>query len=313
MEHPRPNPLLASDDAWEHRRGHARTWWALLISVALHAAAFYFADELLEVKPLRTVQSPFLVSLVVPEPETRAPAEETSETPEKPEAATTAELEPAQEQREVADEEVAAEPHAPVLEKAEEELAGEPDAPALETPESERPQAEQLEQPPRGDSTLVEPGPPGVVRRDVAGEAARRLLEEMESVTPLPRSLGEQSTEGEQRPLPEDAPRGASAGIEGPLGERGLLYVEYPPTPAWAQEAGIEAEVRFRFWVSPAGNVIRIRAVRKSAYPEFESLAREALSRWRFEPLPRGAQRDEWGEVPIIWRLQRPGPQDDAR
>ena len=33
------------------------------------------------------------------------------------------------------------------------------------------------------------------------------------------------------------------------------------------------------------------QAVRKSAYPEFESLARESLARWRFEPLPRGQER----------------------
>ncbi len=295
MEHPRPNPLLASGDAWEHRRGHARTRWALLVSVILHAAGFYFADELLEVKPLRTVQSPFLVSLVVPEAEPEAPAEET---PSEEREATA-----------VVEEELPEEPPGMV----EEEAAGEPEAPVLEPPENEPDTPAPLEQPPRGDSSMVEAGPPVRVRRDVAGEAVRRLLEEMDRVTPLPPSLGEERAEGEQVPLAEDAPRGASAGIEGPLGERGILYVEYPPCPAWAQEAGIEAEVRFRFWVSPAGNVVRIRAVRKSAYPEFESLAREALSRWRFEPLPRGAQRDEWGEVPIIWRLERAEPPERVR
>jgi periplasmic protein TonB len=292
MERPRGNPLLADSAAWEHRRGGGRTWWALLISLLLHGGVLYFADDLLSGEPLRTVPAPFLVSLLPPEPE--APAREVAEAaPETTEqtAPTIAEAIP--------------EPVEPTAD-------GDPEAALLAPREPDEIVPEDLEQPPRGDSSRVAHDPPVRVRRDVAGEAVRQLIEEIEAAVPVPRSWDE-AGEGEEPAAEQILPRGASAGIEGPLGERGLLYVEYPPCPAWAQEAGIETDVRFRFWVSPAGHVIRVRAIRKSAYPEFESLAREALSRWRFEPLPRGAERDEWGEVPIMWRLRRAMPQGPSR
>ncbi len=147
-------------------------------------------------------------------------------------------------------------------------------------------------------------------RMDIAGDASMRLLEQMTDVAQLPRTV---TPERANTPTSRDSVLrpGSSAGIEGDLGERGLLYYENPIYPDWAREGGIEAEVRFRFWVSSAGHVVRIQAVRKCAYPELESLARQALAQWLFEPLPRGEDKEEWGEVPIIWRLERSEADND--
>ncbi|MBU1701150.1 MAG: TonB family protein [Candidatus Eisenbacteria bacterium] len=100
---------------------------------------------------------------------------------------------------------------------------------------------------------------------------------------------------------------GSSAGITGPLGQRTLRHLELPEYPAWARRQGIEASIRFRFWVSPEGDVIRIETIHRSGYPELESLGREALLHWLFAPLPQGEFQEEWGEVPILWRLTGTG------
>jgi protein TonB len=189
-------------------------------------------------------------------------------------------------------------PEAPQAEPSPEPTAGVPEAPQLETI------SEEPTEPVMGESTAVPAEIIQPVRRDVAGEAARRLMEELEVLPQLPEVLPSPATRAVS-PSRMEARPGAEVGIEGPVGERGLLYFEKPIYPTWAKEAGIEARVRFEFWVSSGGNVIRIRTIRKCSYPELESLARQALSRWRFEPLPRGREREERGEVPIIWDLQR--------
>lgn len=282
MERRYGNSLLEAKDRWEHRRGRARHWWALLISVILHVALFYFADELFTVRQLHTIQAPFMVSLVVPEPEPAVrespPVETESEPPEESEIG-------------------------PEPESGPEPALGDPEAVLTEEVPVEPIVDAEMEQPQLGDTVAVLPETPAIVRRDVASEATELFLKELETITPLS-TRWENSGEGDPPDPDSAAPLGATADIEGPLGERGLLYLEYPPCPLWAQKAGVEAEIRFRFWVSPDGNVIRVRAIKKSSYPEFEALARQALGRWRFAPLPRGAEREEWGEVPIIWRLQ---------
>ncbi|MBD3337185.1 MAG: TonB family protein [Candidatus Eisenbacteria bacterium] len=100
---------------------------------------------------------------------------------------------------------------------------------------------------------------------------------------------------------------GSAAGITGPLGQRRLVHMELPEYPAWARRQGIEAGVRFRFWVSPDGHVIRVETIQRSGYPELESLGRDALMHWKFASLPHGQFQEEWGEVPILWRLSETG------
>ncbi len=110
-----------------------------------------------------------------------------------------------------------------------------------------------------------------------------------------------------------DAVLAVERGVSGPLGQRRILYSEKPPYPEWARRLGLEAEIRFRFWVAPDGRVNRIEFVTFSGSTELDRLAERTLRKWRFEPLPRGVpQRDEWGVVPMIFTLI-PGGGGSAR
>lgn len=275
--------LLVPEDRWEHRRGEGARIWAITLSILLHAGLLYLAGNWIGQHRLRTVEAPFVVNLVVPAPVAR-------ELPRPREEATA---------------ETSSPPIARLEEVVPEVGAGIPAAPLLE-PVPEPPITPPLREPQRGESTAAEAGVIREARRDVAGEASKRLLEQMDTLSWLPLAPAPRRSPTESRKQPGMHP-GAVAGIEGPLGKRGLVYFEKPSYPQWARQAGIEAQVRFRFWVSSQGNVFRILALKKSAYPELESLARQALARWRFEPLPRGEEREEWGEVPFVWELRRSG------
>ncbi len=275
--------LLLPSRRWHDRTSQGRRFWALLISIGIHVALLYFASDWIERSPLRTPASPFLVNLI-----SAPPREEPTEAPASPQPE-------------------AARPQAarPAANLEPEAVAGPgvPDAPALEPEPQPEPPPSPVVEPVRGDSAAdaqAEAEPP---RPDVVGDVTRRLLEEMERLADAPRSLGARPAPADRRERPAQR-LGSAAGITGDLGERGLLYLEQPAYAEWGRRMGVEAEVRFRFWVSAAGYVVRIQTIRKSAYPEFESLAREALSRWRFEPLPRGQEREEWGEVPFVYELR---------
>ena len=258
--------LLEPRHRWEHRGGEAARVWALAVSLLLHVGTIYFLGGWLGSQPLRTREAPFVVSLVSVVP---VPVEQDVPRPQVDRAA---------------------------------EMKRLPEMPKETQPET--PVVSEVTEPQLRDTTAVEPKPVRVERRDVAGEISRLLIEQMDTLMQVPRTMSSRpaASEGLMGPA---ARLGASAGVEGPLGRRALVYLEHPTYPAWAQEAGIEAEMRFRFWVSAAGDVTRILALRKSAHPELESLARRALGRWRFEPLPPGHEREEWGEVPVVWRLER--------
>jgi TonB family protein len=101
-----------------------------------------------------------------------------------------------------------------------------------------------------------------------------------------------------------DTPLASEKGVVGPLGSRHILYSETPEYPAWARRLGLEAQVRFRIWVTPEGIVNRVEVLERSGSTDLDALAARALRRWRFQPLPRGATaRDEWGEVPMTFTL----------
>ncbi|MCK4412866.1 MAG: energy transducer TonB [Candidatus Eisenbacteria sp.] len=270
--------LLRGAEGWGRRRDGGPRLWALTLSLALHVGVLLLAGDWFMREPLE-IEVPFVVSLVVPGPEIENAREEPARmTPER-------------------------QPESPALTSAGESPepggTGDPEAPVLEeTPPP--PVPPEVIEPAPGDSVGGSGEQPRRLRRDVVGEATERLLAQLDTIVPLPLSLAPPV----RRPAPEPARGrtiGATAGIEGPLGQRGVLYLENPPYPSRGREEGIEAQVRLRFWVSAAGGVVRIEALRKSGYPEFESLARGAVSRWRFEPLPPGDERTEWGEVRIRW------------
>ncbi len=262
------------------RGGHGPRLWALACSLALHAGLLYLASDWVARQALRTPPRAFVVNLVVPLPES-AP-DESPEPPRPEPVATPARRSPA-------------EPMPPG-----QPGRGVPHAPRLE-PAAEPPVALELPVPVRGESTQAPEAVAAPPQPDAAESMAERLLEQLEAVA-VPRSLGEVERRDVARPEPARR-LGSAAGITGELGQRGLLYMEQPEYAEWGRRAGVEAQVRFRFWVSADGHVVRIQAVRKSAYPEFESVARAALARWRFEALPRGQSHEEWGEVPFKYEL----------
>jgi len=276
--------LLPPGRAWSHRRRSRTGIWTLILSLALHVGLLFLSTGWLDTRAIET-EAPFVVSLVPPGQDAVATAESVTGPPA---AAITAPVE-------------AAEPPA----AAEPEAAGEPEATVVELPPEPEVEPERVREPAAGESLAPQPGTVGRVRRDVAGELTAQLLTQLDTLPELPRAVDAPAARPSTPAAGERT--GAMAGIEGPLGERGLVYLEDPPYPAWARSAGIEAEIRFRFWVSPAGHVTRIRALRKSGHPGFEPLARESLARWRFDPLPPGHERTEYGDVRIVWGFPTAG------
>ncbi len=260
----------------QHRDDATARLIAISVSLAVHAALIAFSGGWLEPERMRS-EAPMIVSLVDLPEETRQSEHTTrSGTGRRgPKAETGREPEEAQ-------------------------AGGQPKESAVG--QQSRLESEvEAQKPPAGGVGSERSNQQGTGRLD---ELAQRLLARTDSLGRLPSQFDVEvaalAASGAAARV-----RGASAGIEGPLGERGLLRCEYPRYPEWAERSGVEAEVRYRFWVSPEGAVVRISAIRKPPYPSFDELGREALSHWLFEPITGSGAKEEWGEVTFIWRLGR--------
>jgi TonB family protein len=95
--------------------------------------------------------------------------------------------------------------------------------------------------------------------------------------------------------------------MEGPLKYRKILKLELPPYPRWAEEQGVEASVSFRLWVDPKGRVKDNMYLEKaSGYSELDHLAKEALMKFVFVPLPGDQpQEDEWGVATFRFEFKK--------
>jgi len=92
--------------------------------------------------------------------------------------------------------------------------------------------------------------------------------------------------------------------ITGPVARRNILRKATPLYPAWAEETGIEGEVRLRFWVTPEGSVSRVVLESTSGYPDFDSRAMEAVKKYLFSPIPSDENPEEqWGRITVKYRL----------
>ena len=97
---------------------------------------------------------------------------------------------------------------------------------------------------------------------------------------------------------------GGRLGIGGPVATRGILYLEYPIYPEWAEKKGIESRVKLKFWVSPDGDIDEV-IIEQKGYLQMDNLAVQALKRWRFEPLSSSVrQARQWGTIEMIFKLQ---------
>lgn len=92
--------------------------------------------------------------------------------------------------------------------------------------------------------------------------------------------------------------------IEGPLASRRLVYYELPTFPDWLAAQGVgEAEVRIKFFVNPAGDVLPdLRVETTSGYGRLDRLAMDSLRRWRFEPFE--GQARQWGIITFRFLLE---------
>lgn len=119
---------------------------------------------------------------------------------------------------------------------------------------------------------------------------------------------------GRGRPLPGDGADGRMldalaygprarrrAAIQGPAASRRIVFRPKKPRLRGLEEA---AEIVLKFWVLPDGTVGRVVPIRKAS-ARLEGLAANHLKRWRFSPLPRGAEAvEQWGEVTFRFRLR---------
>ncbi len=95
--------------------------------------------------------------------------------------------------------------------------------------------------------------------------------------------------------------------MEGPLKYRKILKMDLPPYPRWAEEKAIETSVSFRLWVNAKGRVKDNMYLEKtSGYSELDHLAKEALMKFIFVPLPSNLpQDDEWGVATFRFELTK--------
>ncbi len=89
--------------------------------------------------------------------------------------------------------------------------------------------------------------------------------------------------------------------IAGPAARRRILFQPKPPK---LEKLESTTEIVLKFWVLPDGTVGRVIPTRKaSAY--LEGLASNHLKRWRFSPLPPGAEdKEQWGEITFRFLLR---------
>ena len=95
--------------------------------------------------------------------------------------------------------------------------------------------------------------------------------------------------------------------LEGPLKYRKIKSMQMPPYPRWAEERGLEASVSFRIWVDPKGKVKENMYLEKtSGFSELDNLAKEALLKFVFVPLPDNAPPDDdWGVATFQFELKK--------
>jgi TonB family protein len=100
----------------------------------------------------------------------------------------------------------------------------------------------------------------------------------------------------------------AGASIAGPIADRSIMSYTRPAYPEWAKHEGVGGSVTLYFIVRPDGMVKENIMIQKTAgFEDFDSNAVQALSEWRFAPLPAGRTGDQWGTITFHFRLRDAG------
>jgi len=90
--------------------------------------------------------------------------------------------------------------------------------------------------------------------------------------------------------------------IEGPAGERKLIYREKIQYPEWAEKKGIEGNIKIKFWVTPDGKICETEIITSSGYPELDFYTMNKFRRYLFEPVNKN--KKVWGIITFIFRLK---------
>jgi len=90
--------------------------------------------------------------------------------------------------------------------------------------------------------------------------------------------------------------------IEGPAGDRKLIYREPLDYPDWAKEKALEGTIRIKFWVDPDGKIVLTNIITSSGSPELDLYAEQRFRRWAFEPVRTDKQA--WGLITFRFYLK---------
>ena len=88
--------------------------------------------------------------------------------------------------------------------------------------------------------------------------------------------------------------------IEGPVGKERKVVTQPPPPSVTIRHS---ADVRLKFWVSPRGEVVRAVPIARGD-AELDRAALAYVKQFRFNPLPHGDQREQWGTIRVRFRLE---------
>jgi len=90
--------------------------------------------------------------------------------------------------------------------------------------------------------------------------------------------------------------------IEGPAGERKLIYREPLDYPGWATQKAIEGNIRIKFWVDPDGKIVLTNLITSSGSPELDLYTEQKFRKWVFEPVRTDKQA--WGMITFRFYLK---------
>lgn len=91
--------------------------------------------------------------------------------------------------------------------------------------------------------------------------------------------------------------------ISGEIAGRRVVFWPNPPTEFRGTGGGTAT---IKFWVDPAGSVIKVEINKKSGSPNLDAIAMEYVKQIRFVALPQNVEhRDQWGSIPIDFKLTR--------
>ena len=88
--------------------------------------------------------------------------------------------------------------------------------------------------------------------------------------------------------------------IEGPVGRDRQLLVQPSPPEVTIQHS---ADVRLKFFVSPRGEVVRAQPIARGD-AALDRAALAYIKKFRFNALPHGDQREQWGTIRVRFRLE---------